>query len=493
MSRLYKQQMFAPTEMNQSEAKKKLTVGTRVKNSKTGEISYVNIAPDQTKKSGYFGVDGDTKRKRKPSLYTIDESDNKPPSPPLGKPSWGKGDESGMRKNTFKNPPMRRPSQLRQKPTLRQNSLPSMDNEEEDDEALAIRQAEFREDIREKLSDAITKISDCKIRYGVAKYIDRVNKKKTVAKWFGQGKTEQISIAQDSTLFKALTAVHDCVKRILTDESQACGKKLSEKTHNLFLRKPCGWTVSGLLHSGWSNKRWDFYCTESEGLDKSFVSDYVSNAYKLCKFLNPGHYNNTIELERQDKVKRDAERKNANNEAEQAVEQQRIAAVEQQRIATEQAAAKQQRIAAEQAAAEQQRIAAEQQRIAAKQAAAKQAATEQAAAEQQRIAKAKQQRIAEQQRIANEQEEKKEDDEILNSDTDDDDDGAADGVAQRKAQKKRISTKFTANKEKKRRNLLLMAADDCSSEVKDRLKAENRRLKIEREELRTELREINRT
>jgi hypothetical protein len=286
----------------------------------------------------------------------------------------------------------------------------------------------------------------------VAKYIDRVNKKKTVPKWFGQGKTEQISIAQDSTLFKALTAVHDCVKRILTDKSQACGKKLSEKTHNLFLTKPCKWTVSGLLHSGWSNKRWDFYCAESEGLDKSFVSDYVSNAYKLCKFLNPGHYNNTIELERQDKVKRDAERKNANNEAEQAVEQQRIAAVEQQRIAAEQAAAKQQRIAAEQAAAEQQRMPAEQ-------------------------------------RIANEQEEKKEDDEILNSDTDDDDDG----VEERKAQRTRIITKFNANKEKKRRNLLLMAADDCSSEVKARLEAENIRLKIKRGELRTKLKEINRT
>ena len=51
MSRLYKQQMFAPTEMNQSEAKRKLTVGTRVKNSSTGEISHVNIAPDQTIKT----------------------------------------------------------------------------------------------------------------------------------------------------------------------------------------------------------------------------------------------------------------------------------------------------------------------------------------------------------------------------------------------------------------------------------------------------------
>ena len=90
-----------------------------------------------------------------------------------------------------------------------------------------------------------------------------------------------------------------------------------------------------------------------------------------------------------------------------------------------------------------------------------------------------------------------EDDEILNSDTDDDDDGAADGVEERKAQKKRkaqlITAKFWANKEKNRRNLLLMAADDCSSEVKARLTAENIRLKIKRGKLRTKLKEINRT
>ena len=104
---------------------------------------------------------------------------------------------------------------------------------------------------------------------------------------------------------------------------------------------------------------------------------------------------------------------------------------------------------------------------------------------------------AEDDEILNSDSDDAEDDEILNSDTDDDDDGAADGVEERKAQKKRkaqlITAKFWANKEKNRRNLLLMAADDCSSEVKARLTAENIRLKIKRGKLRTKLKEINRT
>ena len=61
---------FAPSEMTKADAIAHVQKGTVVRNN-AGEEAIVSVAPDPTKSSGRFGVDGNTKRTQQPGSWTI--------------------------------------------------------------------------------------------------------------------------------------------------------------------------------------------------------------------------------------------------------------------------------------------------------------------------------------------------------------------------------------------------------------------------------------
>ena len=61
---------FAPSEMTKADAIAHVQKGTVVRNN-AGEEAIVSVAPDPTKSSGRFGVDGNTKRTQQPVSWTI--------------------------------------------------------------------------------------------------------------------------------------------------------------------------------------------------------------------------------------------------------------------------------------------------------------------------------------------------------------------------------------------------------------------------------------